>query len=87
LEGLFFQAGLGLLIILSTTLSTFSILPSLSFFPFGSSIFSVFGPNLIETGRNLQYLLSIAESLDSSKNSFESSAICKITSVPFVFLV
>ena len=41
-------------------------------------------PNLISTGKNLQYLLSIVFNLASSKNSTESSAICIIISVPLV---
>jgi hypothetical protein len=44
--------------------------------------FSVLVPNLIGIGMNLLYLFKSCVILDSSKNSNESSAICKIISVP-----
>jgi hypothetical protein len=48
--------------------------------------FSVFVPNLIATGMNLLYLFRSSLILASSKNSSESSAMCKIISVPLVVL-
>jgi hypothetical protein len=48
------------------------------------SIFSVFVPNLIATGMNLLYLFRSSLILASSLS--ESSAMCKIISVPLVVL-
>jgi hypothetical protein len=50
----------------------------------GSSI--SFVPNLIATGINLLYLFNNELILDSSKNSVESSAMCRIISEPLSVL-
>jgi len=58
-----------------TSTATLLSLPSSSFSPSGESIYSVFVPNKMDVGKNLQYLLRIPAILSFSRNSFDSSVI------------